>query len=343
MSGSSFKQTVLDRGKRIFARSPPGSLLPHMGGRPLLVVLVGARGGPAERWREFGRDVELFGLEPDPTEHRRLTDARSPGERYVCIAAGSERGHARLNLTREPGCSSFYAPNHELISQFSSELSHMFEVVGAIDVETAPLDEIVAEHGVTADVLSVDVQGAELSVLRGASRLLDSVKLVELEVELNPQYVGQPLFSDVDPFLRRRGYELLGLRRTLWRRKSRSGANSSVAGGQLIHADALYLNRAALDRATTSAELVLFMLALSAYHQHDFVEYLLDEHPLAGQLSGSDRLALRAQLVPPVRPLWRLARRALALFHLPHHMTLRALLVALRGTPADDWHDPDFF
>lgn len=331
----------LERGKRIFAPPRGPSLVPLMGGRPLTVLFVGARGGPASRWTEYGRDVALIGLEPDPAEHARLEREARAGERYLCVAAGSERGRARLNLTRQAGCSSFYEPNRALLSQFPPDIARMFEVVGSTEVETAPLDELVAQESLEPDVLAVDVQGAELSVLRGAGELLGRLALVELEVELAPQYVGQPLFSDVDPFMRQRGYELLGLRRSSWRRRSPRGTSDSVAGGQLIHADALYLNRARLDALASSAELVRFLLGLSAYRQHDFVEYLLAEHPRAAELTSSQRKALRLRLVPEIRPLWQRVRRSL--LHLPHHLTVRALAVALREAPADDWHDPDFF
>jgi FkbM family methyltransferase len=332
---------VLQRQKRVHAARSGPSLTPLMGGRPLSVLLVGARGGPAERWDELGADVELVGLEPDPQEHARLLREARAGRRYLCTAAGSERGRARLHLTREPGCSSFFRPNHSLISQFAPDIARMFELVGSRDVDTAPLDELVAEHALMPDVLCVDVQGAELSVLRGATGLLPRLALLELEVELNPQYVGQPLFGDVDAFVRPRGFELLGLRRTLWRRSSARAPSRSVAGGQLIHADALYVNRALLDGLATASELVRVLVALSAYQQHDFIEALLADHPHAGELDPGERRELSERLVPPVRPLWRRARAALP--HLPHHMTLRSLVVALREAPADDWHDPDFF
>ena len=57
-------------------------------------------------------------------------------------------------------------------------------------------------------VLKLDTQGSELGVLEGAERELANVRVLEIEVELNPIYAGQPLFGDVDRFLHDRGFVL---------------------------------------------------------------------------------------------------------------------------------------
>lgn len=45
-------------------------------------------------------------------------------------------------------------------------------------------------------------------MLAGAEATLSRVRFCDLEVEFNPIYDGQPLFGDVDSFLRRRGFVL---------------------------------------------------------------------------------------------------------------------------------------
>jgi hypothetical protein len=71
------------------------------------------------------------------------------------------------------------------------------------------LDAWSDDAGISAiDVLKLDTQGSELGVLRGARRRLRTARALEVEVEFNPIYQGQPLFGDVDRFLRRRGFLL---------------------------------------------------------------------------------------------------------------------------------------
>ena len=60
----------------------------------------------------------------------------------------------------------------------------------------------------------VDLQGAELKALTGASRVLPKVKLIHAEVSFRPVYIGQPLFWEVNRFMRTHGFrrhKLMGL------------------------------------------------------------------------------------------------------------------------------------
>ncbi len=58
------------------------------------------------------------------------------------------------------------------------------------------------------DAIKVDTQGSELEILEGAKETLRSVNLIEIEVTFNPKYDGQPLFAEVDQFLRSQGFVL---------------------------------------------------------------------------------------------------------------------------------------
>jgi FkbM family methyltransferase len=64
-----------------------------------------------------------------------------------------------------------------------------------------------------ADLLAMDIQGAELRALKGAERLLTDhrVALVYCEVEFYELYKRQPLFWDVGSYLHRKGYHLYAL------------------------------------------------------------------------------------------------------------------------------------
>jgi hypothetical protein len=58
--------------------------------------------------------------------------------------------------------------------------------------------------------LKLDTQGSELSILRGAERVLLSAELVETELSLVPLYRGGP-FNEVIEFLDERGFGLISI------------------------------------------------------------------------------------------------------------------------------------
>ena len=68
------------------------------------------------------------------------------------------------------------------------------------------LDDV--KEAVEADLLKVDVQGAEILVFQGALACLKTALIVDVEVDFIPLYKNQPLFADVDAFLRVHGFSL---------------------------------------------------------------------------------------------------------------------------------------
>ncbi len=172
---------------------------------PCAVVDVGASpidGSPPYRGLlELGL-CTVTGFEPQPEALAVLERRKGPRETYLgsAIADGRRR---RLHVCRSSGMTSLLRP-----SKAAAEILTAFQVYGQIvreeDVETKRLDDV-AEVG-AIDLLKMDVQGAELDVLRHGSEKLRRAVVVHTEVAFFPLYEEQPLFADVDLELRRQGF-----------------------------------------------------------------------------------------------------------------------------------------
>jgi FkbM family methyltransferase len=94
---------------------------------------------------------------------------------------------------------------------FRHELSIQREVtVGAVSLNTW-----CARHNVIPDMIWMDAQGAELDILRGASDILDSAKVILTEAALKPYYHGHTLKVDMDRYLAQYGFvEMESARKT---------------------------------------------------------------------------------------------------------------------------------
>jgi FkbM family methyltransferase len=172
----------------------------------ITIVDVGARVGPRPEWMR--NDCEIIGFEPDEAECRRLR-AAYPSHTFVALALDSEPRTRTFYVTAHEQCSSFYRPKQDLVSR--GIVQHRLDRETVVDTTT--LDVWWAEHGHgrPIDLLKLDTQGSELDILKGAMATLTDVVLVMSEVCFNPFYEEQPLFGDVDRWLRGRGFELLAL------------------------------------------------------------------------------------------------------------------------------------
>jgi FkbM family methyltransferase len=71
------------------------------------------------------------------------------------------------------------------------------------------LDQYCEQNNITGvDAIKLDTQGSELDILKAATQILKTVSLIDIEVEFNELYEEQPLFGDVDCFLRSQGFVL---------------------------------------------------------------------------------------------------------------------------------------
>jgi FkbM family methyltransferase len=221
--------------------------------RPVVAIDVGCRDGVRPAWRELEPYALLIGFDPDPVECARLNNvAGDPTrERYEPLAVAASDGETTLYLTADPQCSSIYPPDARAISRYPELWRH--EPRGTETIVTSTIDSWAQSADLSyIDALKVDVQGAELDVLRGAQRSLESVRVIEAEVEFQELYQGQPLFSDVNHYLRDRGFGLWRLREIHHCGLARAGRAEPVfgvgdhvertrLGGQIAWANAVYV------------------------------------------------------------------------------------------------------
>lgn len=206
--------------------------------RNFILFDVGARGGIQQPWSFFDPLIEVTSFEPDETEYRQLTKKKTKG-RVFNYALYKKTQNISLNLTRQRGCSSIYEPNFDMLNNFHG--SSDFEVEGTERVEAISLDELSRKEKISnIDFIKIDVQGAELDVLKGGKKLLNEQILgIELEVEFQKLYKDQPLFADIDVFIRNElELDLQDLKKYYW--KYPEGVNYGSAKGKLIFGEALY-------------------------------------------------------------------------------------------------------
>lgn len=242
----------------------------------LVYVMCGARGESNHRLMRALPQTRFIGFEPDPVEHARLTAHPLPGYRYFATAVGGREARRTLYVTHNPACSSLLRPDHGLVERFQG-CAEDLAVERETTIDVVSLDSFLPRNGVErVDFLDLDTQGTELEILQGASRFLSaSVVGLKCEVEFCRLYQDQPLFGDVDAYLRSLGFVLFDLQRSRYRRTN--FPPRALTRGQLLWGDAIFLRNHAWFSARSSKP-ALFRLCLLAAHLqfHDYALEVLE-------------------------------------------------------------------
>ena len=162
-----------------------------------LFVDVGANVGVYTLWAiEAG--AEVIAVEPNPAARERLSSNLGlNGYSAEIVPAALAESEGTMRLTTE-----LDNQNHLILSGDSNG-------TGSVEVPVLTLDGLVGDR--TVDGLKVDVEGAELLVLKGAQRLLGEqrIRLIQLEWNESSEILLGEDRSPIVDLLDSHGYEFL--------------------------------------------------------------------------------------------------------------------------------------
>ena len=141
-------------------------------------------------------------------------------------------------------------------------------------VETVRLDTVPEAHG--ADYIKIDVQGGELGIFINGTKTLETVSFIHTEVSFIELYEGQPLFADVDQFLRSLGFRFIKMLGIGTRNLKPLSWGDNSGGHHWLWTDALYA-RDVSSIATMTSEAIekMAIVAHDLYGLHDLAALLL--------------------------------------------------------------------
>lgn len=183
------------------------SCLRNLGFRPQGILDVGAYEGQwAEMAHQVFPDAYIFMVEAQEEKRsalKRVADQHHGAMGYEIALLGAE---ARASV-----------PFFQMQTPYGSTGSSVYEeqtqfarTATALPMRT--LDDVLAAAGSRAyQLLKLDVQGAELDVLRGAPRALRDVEVLVSELSLVPYNKGAPLIADVVGAFQQLGFSLFDI------------------------------------------------------------------------------------------------------------------------------------
>ena len=224
----------------------------------------------------LGPESEFVGFEPNPEALAVLRASQDPRRIFLPYAVADGRRRS-LHFCAARDMTSLFEPNFDVLNLF-----HGFptwgEVVATETVQTVRLDDVAETAGMT--FLQMDIQGAELLALQHAQARLRKALVLHLEVSFLPLYVDQPLFSDVELFLRHRGYAFHRFFEATSRviRPMVVGGDLRSGLGQLVWSDAVFVRDfTRLERLDECELTTMAAIMHDCYHSWDLTQHLLIE------------------------------------------------------------------
>ena len=252
-----------------------------LSGTPFWVADVGAANGLPSHWMPLKNNASCLLFEPHPQSAMALREYFGDWEngkkpRVLEVALSEKGGPRTLHLTHVPTGSSLLpidlnAPGNAYVP------ADYFHPISEITIETQKISNALDDAGVEGvHAFKLDVQGAELEILRGLDdNRWQKVLCVELEVGVSGCYVGQPLPAEVETFLRSKDLQWFDVRVArvhlqqenvpYHRQVFGTGDNPPFVAARLHEFDAIYFRRAdslleARDAASIRCLVVLYGL-----------------------------------------------------------------------------------
>ena len=193
--------------------------------------------------------MKAYCFEADTAECEQLNSVTHPGVRYIPAALSARTGRATLYHTHYPESTGLYRTNMKFFGRLLNSANG--ELVSTEEIEVFALTDAQEKFGIpNHDFLKLDVEGAELDVMRGSH--LGGTFGIKTEIRFHREINGSPPFSEVDQFLTSRGFTLYGLWTGSQSRKAlpypgprihyATGEKfyAGTDGGQVMDGDALY-------------------------------------------------------------------------------------------------------
>jgi len=231
---------------------------------------IGARGGFDEDMLQIGWASHMLGFEPEPEEALRLSEAGDPRWKQTTLlpfAVGGVCGAGVLHVPESKEGASLLRHNSVMAERFGYENLHLTRA--EIPVETVSLDQLRDQGKLPRlDYLKIDIEGAELDVLKSARAVLRDCVALKVECSFLEQRVGQPLIWEVAAFLLMQGFEILDIHDVhRWRRRNlpshpyRVKFQMPYSRGQVAQCDLVALR---IPASVTSIDQALRLVILSA-------------------------------------------------------------------------------
>ena len=185
------------------------------------VLDIGANDGQfVKQLRYYGYKDEVISFEPLLSAHAKLKEDSLNDDKwhvYKPVAIGNKNGKNEINISKNSVSSSILN-----INQIHIQNAPESYFIGKQTVDEKKLEDIFYEIDIKDKklFLKIDAQGYEYQILEGASKILNKINGILVEVSLIELYEGQKKWLDIVKFIENNGFSLWSVDRGFTNKKN---------------------------------------------------------------------------------------------------------------------------
>jgi len=184
-----------------------------------VIIEAGAHNGKGTlRLKLQWPESTIYAFEPIPFLYEQLTQRTKKKFGIFChqsaLSHVEETTKMYVSSGKTDACSSLLPP-HSSLTEGRPNITFNENIT----VHTTTLDIWAKKHVINhVDFLWLDLQGAELQALQGATQLLTTVNVIHTEINETERYVGGVLYNELKSFLKSHGFypRIKALHKYMW-------------------------------------------------------------------------------------------------------------------------------
>ncbi|MEM7331444.1 MAG: FkbM family methyltransferase [Chloroflexota bacterium] len=194
---------------------------------PQTIIDIGVAEGTPDLYEQYPNHPYLL-VEANPAYQPALESLQKQLNAIVeTVFCGEKKGETAFNIYEDPRKSSSYEISRNLTLKEQK----------TVPVET--LDSLIEKHALTGPfLLKIDVEGAEIDVIKGATQTLQACEAIIAEASILPKLKDGPEFADLVTTLHAKGFSVFDIA---------AGSNHQQSG-KLLQVDLIFVKTEAKFR-----------------------------------------------------------------------------------------------
>ena len=177
--------------------------------RPIIIDIGSHKGKFIKLFNDLYKNATIFCFEPNNTLNKNLKDLEK-NIKIFNFALGDKLEKKKLYFNNLDLTSTFKDYNKSsLYYKFKQIILRKKNKDEYKDVQVTTLDYFCDEHKINKiEILKIDVEGTEYSVLKGGSQILENVKFLIIEIQNNELYKDYSK-NIIEDFLEKKNFQLI--------------------------------------------------------------------------------------------------------------------------------------